>query len=311
MVLAAIHLVFEGHFEKGSDEFAGLLEEYPLYTRLVEPLGVVAPLYPGRIREFMEAEASAIDAHLRLGDEQIDRQLVKRMELHRAFTEAYFGDAVEAVALFEKLIENPPEHPDWVLPIALLNRGYFNQRSGRSELARTAYERVRSSKAMKFYHNTAGELLASLDVPTPPVPIDDLGFVPRIYSRDARGAREGIDRYISRHGESALSDFYTGDLYILEGDMPGARRAFERAMEREETGGDQIFQMFSALRLAEMFGQNGDIDEAVDMLEDAKGFCHANYLLDFLVRSRKRFYELLKDKKIDAVPALLDAGPVD
>jgi tetratricopeptide (TPR) repeat protein len=309
MVLAAIHLVFEGHFELGSAEFASLLAEYPLYTRLVEPLGVVAPLYPGRIREILNAEETAIGSHLALREEHIDWHLVKRMQLHRAFTESYFGNPVAAMRRYERLIDDPPDHPDWVLPISLLNHGYFNQRAGRADLARAAYQRVRSSKEMKFYHDTASELLASLDDPRTAVPVEHLDFITHIYSRRPRKAREGIRRFIERHGESALTDFYAGDLEVMGGDLAHARRLFESAVDRKESGGDQIYQMFAALRLAELSGQEGRIDDAIDNLDNAVDFCHANYLFNFLVRSRKRFYELLKDGKIDAAPALLDSNP--
>ena len=305
MVLAAIHLVFEGHFERGADEFADLLEEFPLYTRLVEPLGVVAPLYPQKIREIEKAEKTALEFQLSMSEAHVDWSLVKRMWLHQAFTKSYFGDVVGAMDEYRMLIDAPPDHPDWVLPISLLNHGYFQQRTGRNDLARSAYERVRSSKEMEFYHGAAKQLLASLDTKPRSVPLEDLSFVSNVYSEQVTEALAGIERYKQLHGEGALTDFYSGDLKIFENDFAGARIAFERAVERDETGGDQIYQMFAALRLAELHGQDGDFDKAMDKLDDAKKFCHANYLLDFIIRSRKRFYELVKDGKLDAKPALL------
>jgi predicted negative regulator of RcsB-dependent stress response len=126
-----------------------------------------------------------------------------------------------------------------------------------------------------------------------------------VYSGQVAEASAGIERYKQLHGEDALTDFYSGDLKVFENDLAGARIDFERAVERDETGGDQIYQMFAALRLAELHGQDGDFNKAIDKLDDAKKFCHANYLLDFIIRSRKRFYELVKDGKLDAKPALL------
>lgn len=305
MVLAAVHLVFEGHFERGADEFAGLLEEYPRYTRLVEPLGVVAPMYPRRVREIEEAEIAALESQLAMDGKHIDWNLVKRMWLHQAFTNSYFGDVAGAMEQYQRLIEAPPDHPDWVLPISLLNHGYFEQRTGRIDAARTAYERVLAGDEMKFYHSAAKQMAASLDAAHKSVPLEDMNFVSLIYRGQVAEASAGIEHYKKTHGEDALTDFYSGDLKLFAQDLSGAKNDFERAVERKEEGGDQIYQMFAALRLAELHGQDGDIREAIEILENSKKFCHANYLLDFLIRSRKRFYELVKDGKIDSRPALL------
>jgi len=92
---------------------------------------------------------------------------------------------------------------------------------------------------------------------------------------------------------------------VFEQDFAAAKESFSRALDRNESGGDQIYQMFASLRLAEIAGQQGRFGDAKDYLERAKKYCHANYLLDFLVRSRKRYYELQDEDKIDTWPALL------
>jgi tetratricopeptide (TPR) repeat protein len=305
MVLAGIEFIFEGNFEEGTEAFIDLCDRYPYYTRFVEPLGVVAPIHPLRMREFGSLEKKAITAHLTLGTDNADWDLIKRLNVHQAFINAYFGNAEDAVVQFAELIEDPPRHPDWVLPIALLNRGFLHQKTGRFDEAREAFETVLSSKGMKYYHGTAKTMLRGLDASPKTVNLNDLSAIGRLYDGEIENAAAALARFKEAYGEDALTDFYSGDLAVFEQDFEAASEAFRRALEREESGGGQIYQMFSSLRLAEIEGQRLRYDDARDLLKHAKTYCHANFLLDFLIRSRKHFYEFLDDGKIDSQPALL------
>jgi tetratricopeptide (TPR) repeat protein len=304
-VVAAIDLVFEGHFERGTDELIALLRDYPYYTRLAEPIAVAAPLYPARAREIREIVSGALEAHLTLDESRVDWNLVSRMRLVQAFTDSYFGSPSEAVARFTTLIDDPPRHPDWVVPIALLNRGYLLQRQGSKGDALDAFAAVRASEHMSRYHRSAELMLASVDAERIPVGASDLDFVPMLYDGGFDEAREGLERWKSIHGEDAICDFYTGDLEAMRGDLGAARRAYERALARVVLGGEQVYQTFSAARLAEIAGGEGRYDEARDLLKRAPEYCHANYLLDFLMEARARFYELVDSGKLSAKPDLL------
>lgn len=304
-VLAAVDLVFEGHFEKGSDEFVDLLERYPYYTRLAEPIAVVATFYPARTRELFTVVDAAIDRHLALGEQFADWNLVKRLQLIQAFTESYFGRPQEAVARYAALIEAPPRNPDWVLPIALLNRGYLQQKTGNTDEASKAFDTVRTSGQTAFYRRAAEAMRESIDGPVKTIDPADLDFVRRIYEGEFDDASRMLERYKETYGEDALYEFYTGDLEMLTGDFTPARSAYERALSCDARGGEQIYQMYSAVRLAELAGTDGRYSEARALLKRAQGYCHANYLLDFLIESRQRFYQLVDAGKLDAKPSVL------
>ena len=136
VILAAVDLVFEGKFADGTSAFISLSEQYPYYTRLVEPIGVVVPFSPLRNRELREVEIRAIADYLSVDNPSRDWSIVQRVRLNQTFSEMYFGSPSDAIKQFTTLIETPPDHPDWFLPIALLNLGYFHQKTGEKEKAR-------------------------------------------------------------------------------------------------------------------------------------------------------------------------------
>jgi len=304
-VLAAVDLVFEGNFEEGSDELVGLLDRYPCYTRLAEPLAVVETLYPARTTELFTVVESAIGDHVEVGEQYADWNLIRRLQLLQAFTDSYFGRPDEAVAQYTALIEAPPPHPDWIVPLALLNRGYLHQKTAKTDEARNAFETVRKNKLWNVYHPAAEAMLESTNGPMKTIDVPDLDFVKRIYAGELDDASRMLESYREVHGQDVLCEFYTGDLKALTGDFTSARTAYERALSCDARGGEQIFQMYAAARLAELAGADGRYSEARALLKRGQRYCHANYLLDFLLESRQRYYQLVGAGKLDAKPALL------
>ncbi|UCH84400.1 MAG: tetratricopeptide repeat protein, partial [Candidatus Latescibacterota bacterium] len=282
MILAAIDMVFEGKFEEGSEQFISLSEQYPYYTRLVEPISVVVPFSPLTIHEFGRIEARAIADYLSVADPSRDWSIVQRLRLNRAFTEMYFGSPAGAMNAFTVLIETPPEHPDWFLPIAMLNLGYFHQKTGEKKKARVAFESVKSNSDMSYYHDVAETMMESLDEPVKIVHLDDLEFIRQIYQDRPDSADVGLQNYRNTYGEDALYFFYEGDNNVFRQNYLAARHNFERALECREFGGDQIYQMFAALRLAEISGMEGRFGQAREHLDQAKKYCYANYLINFM-----------------------------
>jgi tetratricopeptide (TPR) repeat protein len=308
-VLAAIDMVFDGNFERGTEEFIRLLDEFPHYTRLAEPLAVVAPLYPTRTAELRRIAERALDTHLTLDPEHVDWSLVKRMRLLNAFTDSYFGRPREALEEYAALAADPPRHPDWVPAIALLNRGYLLQKLGGRDEARRSFETVRANPRSAYYHRVCETMLATLDLPLKAWEADDLGFVAAIYEGAHTDAAARLRFYAEKYGEDAAYDFYAGDLAALSGDTAAARTAYEEALSRAEAGGDQIYQLFAAARLAELLGSEGRYDKAREYLKRARGYCYANYLLRFLLESRERFYDLRDKGRMEGEPALFTPRP--
>jgi tetratricopeptide (TPR) repeat protein len=305
VAIAAIYLLFEGRLEDGAVEMRKLIERYPYYTRLVEPFGVLAPLYPTRLREFQRLEDEVVRRHMSRGSKLIDWSLVKRIRLHRTYSNMFFGQPQMALPELTSIVENPAPRPDWLLPLAIINRGHLYAKRGETETAKSEFERVLANDKMKHFHDLASGLVRSLDTPWATVDLADLAFVGSIYDGDLRTANDGISAYDRKYGRDVLYYFYLGELKLFEQDFVAAARAYADCLEIEVYGGDQTYQMFSALRLGEIHGHENRYDMAADYIDKAAKYSHAGFLFDFLLHSRKRFYELLDNGTIDAQPTLL------
>lgn len=304
IALAAIDLIFEGRFERGATAMEALIDKYPYYTRLVEPFGVMAPLYPTRIREFERLEDRTVGRHMAQGT--VDWSLVKRMQLHRSYLNMFFGTPQTAYFELTSLVDNPVSRPDWMLPLAMINLAHLQAKGGQVEEARSALEHVLENDAMSHYHDLAGDLLSSMkDHPWKTVDLGDLDFIASIYNLRLSAAREGLAAYRARYGTDVLYYFYLGELELLAENFVASARAYGNCLGIEVYGGDQTYQMFACMRIGEMHGHEGRYKEAREFFEQAKSYTHAGYLFDFMLAARTHFYELLEEGTITAQPSLL------
>lgn len=305
IALAAIYLVFEGRFEEGTVAMEELIDRYPYYARLVEPYGVLAPLYPTRIREFQRLEDRVIAHHLSRGSNLVDWSLVKRIQLHRSYVNMFFGHPQRAFFELGSLVEKPVERPDWMLPLAMINLGHLEAKRGETETALGLFNQVKSTDSMSHFHDLAGGLIKSLESPWKPVELADLDFVASIYDGNLPAARDGLAAYEAKYGRDVLYNFYLAETELFAQNFVASARAYNACLEAKVSGGDQSYQMFAAMRLGEIHGHEHRYDTAGEYFDKAKEYTHAGYLLDFMVNSRKRYYELLDNGTIEQQPTLL------
>ena len=134
--VAAINLLFEGKLREGTDDMMALIDRHPYYTRLAEPLGVLAVLDPLRIDEILDVHDAAIARHRDSGLVRYDDSLVKRMEIHTDFANLFFGAPGVGMDGLDEVLEAPPFRPDWADPLARLNRAVFYVMDDQKENAR-------------------------------------------------------------------------------------------------------------------------------------------------------------------------------
>jgi tetratricopeptide (TPR) repeat protein len=303
--VAAIDLLFEGYLEQGAIAMRALVDEHPGYTRLVEPFGVLSPLDPLNIREHQRLEDDVLATRLDMTGAWMDWSLIKRIQLHRAYADMYFRSPSEALDQFTKFIDDPEERPDWALPLALINRGQLYAKSGRTDEALAAFERVLAIDTMSHFHDRAVQMPKSLEKPWKTIDLDDLDFIATIYDGDLEAAGAGLKEYGRLYGRDVIFYFYLGELEVFAQDFRAAQRAYETCLRAEIEGGDQSYQMYAALRLAEISGLQNRYKEAKEYVEKARGFIHVGYLVDFMIHSRQRYYELLENGTLDTPPTLL------
>jgi hypothetical protein len=270
-------------------------------------MNIVAPLYPLRIRELQRVDEMAVDRHLSRGSSLADWALIKRMQLHEAYVTMFFDSPRVAFNRFATIVENPPARPDWVLPLAIINRGILYAKQGESDKARTAFQTVLASsvEGMEHFHNLSRSLVEGLQYPSATMRLADLDFIGAIYDFRLDEAQRGLDQYGAAHGKDVLYYFYLGDLNIYRQRFVDAAKAYQQCLDLEAFGGDQSYQMFAALRMAEIHGAEGRYGVAKDYVEKAFKYNHAGYLLDFIISARERFYELLDKGTLTSPPTML------
>lgn len=305
ITLAAIYVIFEGRLEEGAAAWLSLIERYPYYFRLVEPLGIMSPLCPTGIQEFKEIEDDAIARHFSRGIDKVNWRHVKSIQYHRTYTNMYFRSPDRAFNEFTSMIENAPSRPDWVMPLLLINRAMLFSKIGENDRAREAYELVRSRKDMEHFHDVSKNLIANLDHPVQVIDLSALDFVGFIYDGRLEKARYGLNQFAERYGKDAIYHFYHGELELMSRQFAQAARAYRASLDIPTTGGDQSYQMFAALRLAEIHGHEGRYGVAKDYIDEAFKYNHAEYLLDIMIHARKHYYELLESGKLQGPPTML------
>jgi tetratricopeptide (TPR) repeat protein len=158
---------------------------------------------------------------------------------------------------------------------------------------------------MSHFHDLAGQMSKSLEKPWKTIDLDDLDFIATIYDGDLEAAGAGLKEYGRLYGRDVIFYFYLGELEVFAQDFRAAQRAYETCLRAEIEGGDQSYQMYAALRLAEISGLQNRYKEAKEYVEKARGFIHVGYLVDFMIHSRQRYYELLENGTLDTPPTLL------
>jgi len=305
LALIVVDLLFEGRFDRGTSRMQKLIDEHPGYTRLVEPYGVISPLAPFLIREFQRVEDEMIATRLGMVEAWTDWSLIKRVRVHRAYADMYFKSPNAALAGFSEFIDDPADRPDWLVPLAIVNRGQLYAKMGRTEEALSAFAEVLANDEMDHFHDLAGKLTASLDEPWKIVDLDDLEFIGAIYDDDLEVADIGLKEYGRIYGRDVIYFFYLGEIATFRQNFAAAQRAYSTCLDIDIDGGDQSYQMFSALRLAELYGLEERYGDAKDLVGKARGYIHVGYLLDFMIHSRQRYFELMDEGTLTEQSPLL------
>ena len=305
IALAAIYVVFEGRLEDMETVLIDVIDRYPDYTRLAETIGVFAPLNPLDLRDLQRVEDRAMRRHISRRGSNADWSVIKRMQYNRTYADMYFRSPARSVYGLTTLVDNPPARPDWVLPLCLLNRSVLYAMMGKTDEASAGFTLVKNSEQMKFFHDVSEDLLDDLDKPSPTLPIEELDWIGLIYDGRLLQAEEALAAYRYQYGEDIIYYFYLGELSVFKQEFEAAAIAYEEALKLELPRRDQSYQMFAALRLAEIHGHELRYDTAVDYIDRARKFTHPGYLFDYSLRARTRYYKLLKSDKITQLPSLL------
>ncbi|MBI4720370.1 MAG: hypothetical protein HY770_03935 [Chitinivibrionia bacterium] len=308
ILLSAIYTVFEGRFEDGTRSFAGLLERYPSYIRLIEPIGLLASLSPGEIRNFQHLLSRTLARHDGARRDGADGDSIRRIRYHLSYSHMFFNPPEQAIQEFTELLNDNPERPDWLRPLSMLNLGVLCANTGQKDKARRFFQTVLSDGAMHRFHDVANTMLDGLDEGEGCVDGVYSRLVAAIYDRRFEESRSLLEEFKRASGETVYSDFYQGEMELLAGNRAAAEHAYRCALDRSVPSYAEGYQMLAAFRLAEIRGAEKDYRAAAGILDGALEYYHKEFLADMLIKGRKRLYSGLADGSIETTPSLMLPG---
>ncbi len=304
MAAVTIDLLFEGHYEDGLDGARSLLRRLPRYPRLAIPIALMQPFDPLGI----PAGARAVDstlAQIRAG-ERIGAGVAYPLAL-LDFLDVYASRFVAPPEVAEhhlnRLTEPDSLRPDWITGYAAFELGRLMASEGRVEDARAVFSFVRGSQSAVFLHDEAKQMVKALDkypvAPSEVYPITDIYF--------GAGAErlELLENRDSVFTASVKGRFYLGETLLLAGFLDDALVAYGNAFETDSAPWDDEFKMLAASRAAEICGARENYSDAEEWLDRARKYYQKEYLVDWILEGRQRYYERLKKGEESVTPRLL------
>lgn len=308
VVLSTIHLLFEGRFEDGIEGTIDLARRYPSNPRVALPLALVLPFDPADIERNDRLVEETLDRLADLPGGEPEHYTLTLLEFLHAHASRFIVGPDVAQARLGRIADENPRHPDWVGGYAAFELGRLQASLGLSDEARTAFDWVTHNRRVGYLHDDARELSSALGDIDRAANIPNTMWLAEIYfgtPGDRRNAIEGL----AASAATPPADFYMAEALLLSGDLDAALASYQRVVSAEVDPWNKEFQMLAAGRIAEIHGALGAYGEASDWLEKAMDFYQKEFLVDWLLEGRKRYYERLRDGETEETPRLLTAIP--
>jgi hypothetical protein len=124
-----------------------------------------------------------------------------------------------------------------------------------------------------------------------------------------RGSPDSLDAIRGRFAVlaegSVGAKFYVAECDLLSGRMDAALEEFEGVISVEAPAWDHAYQMIASTRVAEIYASRGYYKTAARYQGIALSYYHNEYLVDWVVEGRKRYFERLAEGKEKTPPTLL------
>jgi tetratricopeptide (TPR) repeat protein len=307
-VLGTVYMLFEGRYEDGIAETIALLERYPANPRIALPLALMLPFDPARLTRnaaLVDDTAGRVAGAPSDAPEQYPLTL---LEFLIAYAERFLAPPDVAKTQLSRIASENPDHPDWVGGYAAFELGRLQASLGEVSEARTAFAWVKSNQRVAYLHDDAGRLSKALREFDRSANVPKSSWVIEIYFGTADDRKNAIAD-LSASASTPPSDFYLAEAMMLAGDFDAALAAYKSVVEADVDPWNEELQMLASCRVGEIYGARGDYDTACKWLEKAMEFYQKEFLVDWLLEGRQRYYERLRDGETTAAPHLLNPAP--
>jgi tetratricopeptide (TPR) repeat protein len=306
LILYSVYLGFEGLYEEGLGGFDKLRGEFPLHATFVRPEAIMYPLLPGRSQEVGDNLDAIVTRVMALPKEEVDWSTIQLIRFERAFADRFYNPS-RAMERYENIMNDDPEHPDWVPGFAAFELGRLRAARGDVEGARAALEMaIRDANVAYLRDDAKAALTALKKYPngTGLGPAD----VPAIYGVDEEARKRVRAELAAKETPTIADQFYLGEAWLMSGELDKALDAYTGAINPTSAPWDHPYQMIAITRAAEILGARGEFEAASKHYERAESFWHKEFLLDWVMEARERYFKRLKSGEETTRPTLLTAS---
>ena len=303
LILYSVYLGFEGRYEEGLAGFDRLRQQYPLHATFVRPEALMAPLLPARTtaaEDSLDVAAARVSS---LPGRNADLSTSALILFERAYADRFFNPQ-RAIERFEVILGEAPEHPDWVPGFAAFELGRMQAASGNTEAARRAFDLVIRDDHVEYLRDDAKSMVSALQKYPKGTGIGPAN-VTAIYGLDEEARKAVRAELVAKTSPTIADQFYLGEAWLMSGDLDKALTAYTGAINPPAPPWDHSYQMIACARAAEILGARGDFEAASKHYERAQSFWHKEFLLDWVMSARQRYFQRLKSGEEKTRPTLL------
>jgi tetratricopeptide (TPR) repeat protein len=174
---------------------------------------------------------------------------------------------------------------------------------GNNDRARTLWNQALANPRINYLHDDVKNMLSELDKapPTGAGPSD----VAAIYGSNPE-ARDAVRKSLEAVKNPSVADlFYLGEAWLMSNKPKQALKAYNGAIEREAARWDAGYQMLACTRAGEIAGSQGEYKAASKFYEQAGKFWQKEFLYDWVMAARQRYFDRLDQGKESTLPTLL------
>jgi tetratricopeptide (TPR) repeat protein len=309
VVLLTVFLLFEGRYEDGLENATELLARHPGYPRLAHPLALMQPFNPIGVAANAERIDAMLDRFEGKPPGEAERYALSLLDFLNAYANRFVAPPDVAAEDLTRIADSNPEHPDWVGGYAAFELGRLLASQGRTVDAFSAFAWVRHNPRVAFLHDDAKKTVRSLRDGDGAAYALEPGWITDIYFGTADVRAETVRELDSISTVTAPTIFYRAEARLMAGDTDGALAGYRELLDADVDPWDEEFKMLAASRTAEIHGARCEYDRAADWLGVAAKYYRKEFLVDWVLEGRQRYYRRLRDGDEISAPRILAPPP--
>jgi tetratricopeptide (TPR) repeat protein len=298
-------LLFEGRYRDGLDGMSGLLTQQPGYSKMALPIALMQIFNPFEIAASTRRVDEVLKRYDGVSPDAAERYSIVLLDFLRAHARRFIAPPTVSEEDLRRIANENAQHPDWVSGYAAFELGRLLASSGRYDEARSSFAWVQHNKRAAFLHKSAAKMIDAIDGAGGGSADRSPPWTAEIYFAPVDTLPVLIARLEKIAPRSVKTAFYRAEALLLSGKLAEALDGFNEALELKCDLWDEEFKMLSASRAAEIHGALGDYGKAEEDLKRAEDFYQKEFLVDWILDGRRRYFHRLQNGEEVNPPRLL------